>query len=382
MTSLQARRILLVSERLATGGAERQVVSDANLLAGHGWRVTLAYWRGGWLEKRVHPEVTMVRIRGENWLQWLHNLWTVCHRNRFDLIQSHLTVANLLASIVGRQFGIPVIVTEHALAPWRLEDIRFRIAVPLTYRMASKILTVCRFVREAKIALEGAAPEKTGVMYNCYDPVAVPSEGSNNEVRLQYEIPNHAIVVGFVGRLVEEKRIDLLLTIANQTVRQCPDSVFLIVGDGPCRPAPDTTMKKVETADKIRFVGDQADVAGFYKAMDMFMLSSEREALSIALLEAMASGLPAVVFDVGGNGEVVRDGKTGYLVPFADCSQFAARLAELASNKGLRSEMGLEAKRVAATVFSPSARLAALESLYLETLHPDSLTAAYQSGER
>lgn len=367
--SLQGKaRILLVCETLNTGGAERQVVSDANLLAAHGWTVTLAYWHSGSLEKTVHPQVTRVLIQGENWLKWLLNLWSLCHRNRFELIHSHLAIANLLASIVGRQLGVPVIVTEHALGLWRLEDIRFRVAVPLTYRMATRIVAVCRAVREVKIAREGANPKKTGVIHNCYDPAAVVPDCNNNAVRLEYEIPTHTIVVGFVGRLVQVKRLDLLRTIAVKMLQQYPDSMFLIVGDGSCRKELEATMSKAEMAGKVRFVGDRTDVARFYKAMDLFVLTSEQEALSIALLEAMASGLPAVVFDVGGNGEVVRDGKTGYIVPFADCRQFASRLVELAGNEALRSSMGFEAKRVAETDFSPSARLAALESLYLEML--------------
>ncbi len=127
-------------------------------------------------------------------------------------------------------------------------------------------------------------------------------------------------------------------------------------------------MNKGELAGKVRFVGSQLDVASYYEAMNLFVLSSEQEASSISLLEAMASGLPSVIFDVGGNSEVVEDGKTGYIVPFADCSQFAHRLVELARDEGLTRKMGFEAKRVAESVYSPAARLAALEGLYFEML--------------
>jgi glycosyltransferase involved in cell wall biosynthesis len=357
-------RLLLVCETLDAGGAERQVATDANLLAANGWDVTLAFWAGGSFVSKISPQVKCHLIRSKSWFgRWLDLYW-FCRQQKFNVIHSHLTGANLIASVVGRLVHTPVIVTEHGLGLWRLKEFKFRVAVSLTYHFANKIVSVCEATRNIKVAREGADPKKSLVIHNSYDPSVVSQELEDDQFLSSLQIPKGVLTVGYVGRLIQVKRLDLLVRIAIKVIERIPGVCFLIVGDGPERTKLQSIVGQHGIDDAFRFVGSQSNVAQFYRLMDVFVLTSEREALSISLLEAMASSLPVVVFDVGGNSEVVLHGETGYVAPFPDCDCFSGYLIKLLSQDYLRVEMGTKAKLRSESMFSPVARLAALETLY------------------
>ncbi|MCX5829829.1 MAG: glycosyltransferase family 4 protein [Deltaproteobacteria bacterium] len=362
------KKILLLCETLDPGGAERQVVTDANLLAANNWNVTLAYWATGRLVNTINPAVAQFLITSRNWLGRLVSLYFFCRKGRFDLIHAHLTGANLLASVVGRLLNIPVIITEHGLGLWRLNELKFRIVVSVTFKLAHTIACVCIATQTVKIERENADPTKTTIIYNCYSSFAVAKTQISLAARCRHQIRESAIVVGFVGRLIPVKRLDLLLAVAEIIMEKIPNVIFLIVGDGPDIPELRNQVKKRGLANIFRIVGPQTDIAQFYEMMDVFVLTSEREAFSVALLEANASGLPAVVFDVGGNKEIVVHGETGYVVPFADCEQFADRLTALLADDALRKKMGSEAKQRTENNFSQTARLKVLDGMYRETV--------------
>lgn len=358
------KRILIICETLSPGGAERQIVSDVNQLVKNGWEVTLAYWMGGSLEDRINPNVMKFQLPSRDWLRRLIALLKFCRKENFDLINSHLTGANLLASISGKLTGTPVIITEHGLGLWRLDKLKFRLVVTVTFRLANKIVAVCNATKRVKLKFERADPNKMEVIYNCYDKDVVSQSVDEVKVRATNNIAPQARVVGFVGRLEKVKRLDLLVDIANKVVQNIPNILFLVVGDGTCRSEIESLVENAGLKDRFRFVGTQSNVAQFYKLMDVFVLTSEREALSVAILEAMASGLPVVAFDVGGNAESVSHGKTGYIVPFGDNNRFASNIIDLLTKDDLRKEMSECSLKRSKTIFSPAARLSALENLY------------------
>ena len=147
-------RVLVVSESLLVGGAERQAVTDASLLSQAGWGVTLASLVDGPLKQELVPEAGLCHIHAKNWLGRCLELHTFCLRQRFDLIHSHQMGANLISSLVGRALGIPVIVTEHGLQLWR--NSKHRLLARLTYACARQVLAAseARLLEETQRSLE------------------------------------------------------------------------------------------------------------------------------------------------------------------------------------------------------------------------------------
>ncbi len=152
-----------------------------------------------------------------------------------------------------------------------------------------------------------------------------------------------------VCRLAPVKRLEMLLEALAKVVDKRPKTHAVIVGDGPARAELEALAKRLRLTEHVSFVGTQDEVERFHHQSRLYVMTSRDEGLSIALAEAMASGLPAVVTDVGELGELVRDGRNGYLVPSGDADTLAERLLSLLNEDEQRQSM---AKRAAEDAFS------------------------------
>jgi len=128
----------------------------------------------------------------------------------------------------------------------------------------------------------------------------------------------------------------------NQSI---PTAKLLLVGDGECRAQCEAQAKDLKLTDSIEFWGIRHDVPEILKAIDAFTLTSVSEAASLTLLEAMASGCPSVLTDVGGNGEHVTDGQEGFLAPRGDSEAIGKHLTDLLSNSEKAKSMGQKARQ-------------------------------------
>lgn len=137
----------------------------------------------------------------------------------------------------------------------------------------------------------------------------------------------------FVGRLVPIKRADVLLAALARARRDRLTLRAVIVGDGPLRGELEQAARELGVSDCLEFAGQRSDVAEWLRRARVFVLCSDSEGLPLSAMEAMMSGLPAVVSDVGDLRDLVQDGVNGWLVPRRDPSAFAARILN-----ALRSE--------------------------------------------
>jgi glycosyltransferase involved in cell wall biosynthesis len=189
----------------------------------------------------------------------------------------------------------------------------------------------------------GYPAHKIRIIYNGVDPACYrPAE--EQRARALLGIDPQRPVVGVVGRLIPQKDHVLLLQAARRLVDEFPDLVVLVVGDGPMRQQIDDAAAELGLADHILLVGTRPDVPDILPALTVFTLCPYDECFPIALLEAMASGRAAVCTDVGGLGEMLADGITGYLVPPHDPVALADRLAKLLHDPQLCQRMGTAAR--------------------------------------
>jgi glycosyltransferase involved in cell wall biosynthesis len=182
-----------------------------------------------------------------------------------------------------------------------------------------------------------------------------------NGVDLTYYARNPTTRVGFrealgwsedciflcISRLVPQKRLDLLLEAMGSVKRRCPTARCLIVGEGFLFDELDAMTRRLGVESAVRFVGGQTDVRPYLGAADVFVLPSEREGLSLVLLEAMAQGLPCIAASLDGNREVIVEGDTGLLVPIGSVDELAEAMIHLSGLKEKRVRMGANSvKRV------------------------------------
>lgn len=193
-----------------------------------------------------------------------------------------------------------------------------------------------------------------------------PSPGDGNpELRDRLGIPRRALVVGTAGSLRPVKNhLRLLEAAAGRDVH------VLLVGDGQERPALESRAAAPDLAGRVCFAGYQERPAPFYRAMDIFALTSDSEQMPMALLEAMASALPVVSTDVGDVRAMLPPEQARFVVPpgSAAAAAVAGRLADLARSPDLRRQLGaLNRKRVEER-YSSKAMCAAYRKVYDSTL--------------
>jgi glycosyltransferase involved in cell wall biosynthesis len=195
----------------------------------------------------------------------------------------------------------------------------------LITRLTHRLVAVSKETRDRLVRYEGLNPKNIEIVYN---GVKAPSRITGEKrlsLRRGFSFGEPDFVVGTVGRLDPIKNIPMLLRSVGAARGRIPGLRCLIVGGGEEYPALEAAVVEQGLSDCVKLTGFRNDAPDLTQCMDLFVLSSLSEGTSIALVEAMAAGVPVAVTAVGGNPEVVIDGMSGWLVPSGD----AARLSEV-----------------------------------------------------
>lgn len=156
--------------------------------------------------------------------------------------------------------------------------------------------------------------------------------------RKEFGLKDSEKIVGTVARLVPEKSIDKFIEAAKRVSIEVDNVKFLIVGDGKLRPVLEEKVVELDLQDKVVFVGARTDVADLLSTFDIFLLTSDREAFGITLLEAMAMGVPIVAFAVDGVPEVVNE-TCAILVNPGDIEMMSQEALDLFENKSRQRKL-------------------------------------------
>lgn len=283
-----------------------------------------------------------------------------------DLLHAHLPKAHLLAGIVGRLTGKPVLATVHGrqLSVLDLE----------VYRAAgSHLSVVCQQSYFHALGLGVSAGhlscETNGVDTQVFQPRARVAHGGGlrESLGLGAEVP----LVGFVGRLSPEKGPSVFVRSALLLHSRVPEAHFVMVGEGPLEPDVRLLAQRFGLEGRLHFAGTRRDMPAVYNALDVIVSSSHSEAMPLALMEAMASGLPVVATRVGGVPELVEHGETGWLVAPADFDDIAGCCAALIRDPALRQRMGERGRQRAMERFDLTQSVARMEQLLTRLARSD-----------
>jgi glycosyltransferase involved in cell wall biosynthesis len=172
-------------------------------------------------------------------------------------------------------------------------------------------------------------------------------------------------VLGFVGRLVPVKDVATLLRAVALARARLTGLKMVIVGDGECRPALEQLTGDLQLGDRVRFLGWRRDLHDLYASFDLFVLSSLNEGTPVALIEAMAAGVPSIATAVGGVPDVLQDGEHGILVSPQDPAAFADAICRAAGQPLRSAEMAVRARANVARRYAAARLVQETAALYV-----------------
>lgn len=265
------------------------------------------------------------------------------------------------ASLAAKVAGVPRVVARIGLESDTPRNLKYRIALR---RWTDGVVVNARRIAGSFTAIQGLDNGKLRVIPNFVS--VTPGYERSIDVRREEKIPGDAFVIGTVARLAKQKRIDRLI----EATSLIPDIHCVIAGEGAMRPMLEAKVRDLGIGSRVHLLGNRDDVTGVLDSLDVFVVASDSEGLSNAMLEAMARGVPVVSTDVSGADDALArdaEGQAAGIITSFSPPAIAVEVKRLMNDAELRQAMGQEGRERAQTRFSRNAILRAWEEFLAMT---------------
>jgi glycosyltransferase involved in cell wall biosynthesis len=287
--------------------------------------------------REAGAEVFITQVTDEPSWQSIQLATSLVQSRSVDVLQAHLPNAHVLAGLAGRLTNRPVLATIHGRAVSTLD-------IEVQKLAGSHLAVVCRQSYFHALGV-GIDPRHVHFVPNGVDSERFrPLRVRDGALRTRFGIAPETPLIGFIGRLSPEKGPDLFLRMAVSVRAQCPTAEFILVGDGAMFGQLQTFARRFGIGDAVHFADSQSDMPAVFHELDLVVSSSLSEAMPLAVMEAMASGLPVVACKVGGIPDLVAHGLTGWLADKGDYETLAAHVVDLLENDAVRLAAGAAAR--------------------------------------
>lgn len=347
------KNVLILIPSLTAGGAERQVVADANLLNKAGFEIGIAYNVEGPLLQQIDQSVKKHYLGRGPILQASFRLNSIIKKHKYEIVFAHMFWSQKIAfspTIINRS---ELILFEHGLGLWR-KWYHSLIANIISIN-AKKVITCSEESKRYRNKRDKITLKKLVTMPNSFIPLPVDAQINSKR--------NDRFIIGFAGRFNKVKQLHLLIDIALELKSRKTDFLFVLMGNGSEWNVIEDLINKNSLNDHFQLTGYVSNPEERLQEMDAFVLPSRVEDFSLALLEASSAQLPCLAFDVGGNKEIIQDGETGYLIKPYDIMEFADKLEYLINNRDFSKKLGNEARVYVNREFNESKRLERLNKI-------------------
>lgn len=383
-------RVLHLIKSLGRGGAEMLLPETLKVHDREHFDFHFAYflpWKDQMVTAIEALGATAVCFEVKNNLQMFQRVGEISHyvqENQIDVIHSHLPWAGVIARLVGKKTGVPVVYTEHnkwerynKITYW-LNKLSFgwqQAAVAVSDDVQQSIrknagldfkqLDVAALPPPTIPQTKAQSPYLLNILNGVNTAHFVQDEQAGLQIRQELGVPANAPVIGTVSVFRFQKRLDLWIEIAAAILQKMPDAHFILVGDGPLKEELLAKRKELGIVERLHMPGLKTDVKPYFSAMDVYMMSSVFEGLPIALLEAMSCGCAVISTKAGGVAEVVKEGESGLLCEVDEYHQLADMGVKLLQNPDLTARLAAGARARVQSDFSINKMAKQLEELYL-----------------
>jgi glycosyltransferase involved in cell wall biosynthesis len=351
-------RMLHVITRLVRGGADENTLYTVRGLDKSRYLVDLVVGRDSELEHLDLPDNVRILpldelVRDPNpWLDTvaLLRLASIMRRGGYQIVHTHTAKAGFLGRLAAALVGTPIIVhTVHGVTFHehlsRAQRFFYLLLERVAARFTDQFVTVGEDVKDIylRAGIGKAAAYETiysGMPLEEYFAAADMSGTERTLVRSDLGYGPEHQVVAMAARLEDRKGHTYLLQAIAQLAPRYPGLRVLLLGEGLKRGAIVEEAVRLGISDRVQLAGHRTDLAPILAAVDVAVLTSLWEGLPRVLVQAAAAGRPILTFDVEGAWEVVREGKTGFIVPSKDIASFVERLDTLLSNREGADAMG------------------------------------------
>ncbi len=342
------------------------------------YEITMASKAGGPLVSKVkelgfkHVEVKhLVRDLSILDLWAFFELLSIFKKGKYDIVHTHSSKTGLLGRIAARLAGVPkVIHTVHGFSfkPEQPLVVRlfYIIMEFIGARFCDEMVFVNKQDRDFALKYGISSKEKSRTIYNGINVAKLENSEYPTPELISFKAfkQENDYVIGSVQRLCKQKNSLQTIKTAINLCNKNPHIKFIIIGEGEYFTECVDLVRKNSLQERIFLPGWQLNVKAWLKEMDLFLIFSLNEGLSIAILEAMACGLPIVASKVTGNVELVEDGVNGYLVSLLDLEKLEEILLEMSEDRGKGELMGKEALRIQASSFTYESFINQYRKLY------------------
>jgi len=313
------------------------------------------------LGPRIHPGRDLVA---------LGKLVRLLRRLRPHLVHTHTAKAGTLGRVAARLVGVPIIVHTfhgHVLEGY-FSPTRTRLFLQIERalaRITDRIITVSPQVRQDLLARGVGRPEQVEVIPIGLDLARFRhGPASPERLREKLAIPPGAPLLGIVGRLVPIKDHPTLFQALALLQTHDPPPHLIVAGDGERREALQRLAQDLGLASRIHFLGWRNDLEAILSELDVVICCSKNEGTPVALIEAMAAGVPVLSTEVGGVGDLIVHGETGWLVPPGHPSALARAIRELLADPGFQAKVVPAARAASLGRHDLNSLLRRMEALY------------------
>jgi len=325
-------------------GAENVVIALAESLERQDCRSTIGVFHN---EHQQNEELTrqaekrglsvqQIACRGRWDRQAIRAIRETIESRNIDVLHTHGYKPDIYGFLAARGLGIPIVATCHL---WTRQTVAVRFydfLGSLFLRRFDAVVAVSDVIAKS-LRHSGIRESKISVIDNGID---LPRFSQASPTLAGKIDKGQKLVVGTVGRLVEQKGLAYFLRAAREVLLDFPNAIFVVVGDGPDREKLEDLTKELAIERSVLFTGQCADMPGAYASMDVFVLASIDEGMPMAVLEALGSRKPVVATSVGAVPRLIIPEKTGLLVAPRDVQALKMAILKLLGDPSLRSQLG------------------------------------------
>lgn len=363
-------RILHICSARSIGGGEKHVASLANSLAQRGHDVFVGVAPDSPL-RALLPDVPrdhLIELPMRNALS-LGSAWKLARFARSQAVQvvhAHVGRDYPLAALAAGRSGAQLVLTRHVMFPLgRVHKV--------TLRRTARVIAVSQAVADA---LQSQAIFKSEIIRVIHNGLEVESFAT---AKTTAPLNRKKLRVGTVGELAPVKRHEDFIRVAQSICAERDDVEFIIAGEdksreGENRRRLEEIIADAHLEDRVQLVGWTEDIANLLATLDLFVSTSESESFGMAIVEAMAAGIPIVATETDGAREVIDPDVTGRLAPVGDVDAMAKSTSELLSDPAERARLGVNAQQAARQRFGLEQMVDETVGLYEEVVRESAIS--------